>query len=276
MILFNSNKLLSVSDRILNTSSFSYDADALAFISAATITASTQMMAINDLVIDLKAFGLWNKMIAIYPFVGGTANSHKYNLKDPRDSDAAYRLVFSGGWTHSSTGALPNGTNTYADTKLIPSTSLSLNSTHLSYYSLTNSSIGGTRYDMGTGTGTVSDFLSLVVKFQGANFLSCLNQTTIDVVANAVSTGFYCSSRTGATTKFMIKNNSVVLTTSTVSTALAPNSLYIGAYNNNGTANLFGDKECAFASVGSGLTTTESINLYTAVQKYQGALNRKV
>jgi hypothetical protein len=28
-------------------------------------------------------------MQAIYPFIGGTAYSHKFNLKDPRDTDAA-------------------------------------------------------------------------------------------------------------------------------------------------------------------------------------------
>ena len=96
------------------------DINALSFISAATITDSVQKTAINELVLDLKAAGLWTKMKAIYPMVGGTASSHKWNLKDPRDLDAAYRLVFYGGWTHSSTGAKPNGVDGYADTRLIP------------------------------------------------------------------------------------------------------------------------------------------------------------
>ena len=99
--------------------------DAQAFITAAGITDPTQISAINSLVNGLQADGIWTKMKAIYPFVGGTATTHKYNLKDPRDLDAAFRLVFNGGWTHSSTGATPNGTNGYADTKLVPSSVLS-------------------------------------------------------------------------------------------------------------------------------------------------------
>jgi len=92
------------------------DPDAQAFITAADITNPTQQSAIDNLVIGLKADGLWSQMTAIYPFVGGTAAAHKYNLKDPRDLNAAYRLTFFGGWTHDSRGITGNGTNTYADT----------------------------------------------------------------------------------------------------------------------------------------------------------------
>jgi hypothetical protein len=102
----------------LNSSSSNpvLDPDAQIFITAAAITNSTQQNAINNLVIGLKADGLWSQMTAIYPFVGGTASQHKYNLKDPRDLNAAYRLTFFGGWTHDSRGITGNGTNTYADT----------------------------------------------------------------------------------------------------------------------------------------------------------------
>jgi hypothetical protein len=51
--------------------------------------------------------------------------------------------VFNGGWTHSATGALPNGTTGYANTFLVPSSTLSINSIHLSYYSRTNNTSGG-------------------------------------------------------------------------------------------------------------------------------------
>ena len=70
------------------------DPDAQAFITAASITDPTQQSAINQLVVDLKGYSIWTKMSAIYPMVGGTASSHKFNLKDPRDLDAAFRLVF--------------------------------------------------------------------------------------------------------------------------------------------------------------------------------------
>jgi hypothetical protein len=111
------------------------DYDALNFVNAALISNETQQIAINTLTTDLKNAGLWSKMKAIYPFVGGTASTHRWNLKDPRNVDAAFRLTFSGGWTHSSTGADPNGTNASADTFIRPSSHLNLYNTHLSYYS---------------------------------------------------------------------------------------------------------------------------------------------
>jgi len=127
------------------------DPDAQAFITAASITDPTQQAAINTLVVDLKADSLWTKMKAVYPFVGGTSTTHKFNLKNPLDTDAAYRLVFSGGITHSSTGVLPNGTNGLANTYLNPLSKLTNNNLHLSYYSRTNVAAVNPTFEMGVG-----------------------------------------------------------------------------------------------------------------------------
>jgi hypothetical protein len=43
-------------------------------------------------------------------------SSQKFNLKNPLDQNAAYRLSFGGSWTFSDLGAFTNGGNTYADT----------------------------------------------------------------------------------------------------------------------------------------------------------------
>jgi hypothetical protein len=72
-----------------------FDSDAQAFITATAITDTTQQNAIDALVIGLKTDLLWTKMLAVYPFVGGTATTCKYNLKNPLDTDAAFRLNFS-------------------------------------------------------------------------------------------------------------------------------------------------------------------------------------
>lgn len=113
---YNTNLFLN------NSNGTPFDPDAQAFITAANITDSIQQNAINQFVIDLKIDNLWDKMKAIYPFVGGTAFSHKWNLKDPRNLNIAFRLIFNGGMTHSATGVLFNGTNGWADTSAITST----------------------------------------------------------------------------------------------------------------------------------------------------------
>ena len=126
----------------------SYDADALAFMTAASITDNTQKTAVNTLVTDLKTYNIWTKMKAIYPFVGGSASSHKYNLKDPRDLAAAYRLEFNGGWTHTTNGVIPNGLNTYAKT-FFADTNLSVNSSSYSIYNRTNTDQSALMVDFG-------------------------------------------------------------------------------------------------------------------------------
>ena len=55
------------------------DADAQAFITASGIS-GTEATAINTLVVNLKSANIWTKMKALYPMVGGTATSCKFNF----------------------------------------------------------------------------------------------------------------------------------------------------------------------------------------------------
>lgn len=273
MILKNGNNVLNENNRILNYTTTTYDTDALAFISAATITATTQMMAVNDLVVDLKTFGLWNKFIAIYPIVGGTANSHKYNLKDTRDLDAAYRLVFGGSVTHTSTGMVSSSSG-YADTKINPASAMTLNDSHISYYSRTNGTNG--TFEMGASGGGSGPFTLIQIKYSNSFFYGDVNQTTEDGVLHSLNGGYFLATRTASNIKKLVINGNVALNGTAVSTSLPNKNIYILAQNSNGTAVGFTAKECAFASIGFGLSVQDSANLYTAVQKYQGALNRQV
>jgi hypothetical protein len=248
------------------------DADALAFITAAVITNTTQQNAINTLVTDLKGYGIWTKMKALYPFVGGTASSHKFNLKDPRDLDAAYRLTFSGGWVHSSTGAKPNGTTGYANTFLNPSV-MAQNSAHVSVYSRTD--IDGLYYDI-YGENSTSG-LGMLIKYAGSKYLYMNLLSSDNIINNTTSAGFYIGTRTGSTASALFRNNSKLINGTRAS--LTPDStqpLYLGAGNYSGTPSAYSPREQAFASIGDGLSDTEASNFYTAVQAYQTTLGRQV
>jgi len=254
--------------------SASGDPDAQAFITAAAITDPTQQAAINTLVVDLKGYSIWTKMHALYPMVGGSAFSHKFNLKNPLDTNGAFRISFNGGWTHSSTGALPNGTNAYGDTRLIPSTILSLNNSHLSFYSLTNAT-GSKNFSMGSVNGLSSQH-SIVLKNQSNNAAFVIDKGSASFVNNN-STGFYIASRTANNSLKAYKNNSLVATDTTTITALSnPFSIYIGALNVSNSPASYDLKECAFASIGDGLTDAEALNFYTAVQAFQTTLGRQL
>ena len=67
---------------IISPGGASIDPDAQAFIDAAVITDPTQISAVNTLVVDMKDANIWTKMKAVYPYVGGTASSHKWILVD--------------------------------------------------------------------------------------------------------------------------------------------------------------------------------------------------
>ena len=241
--------------------------DAAAFIAAAGITNSTEINAVNALVNGLQADGIWTKMKAIYPFVGGTATTHKYNLKDPRDLDAAFRLVFNGGWTHSSTGATPNGTNGYADTNLSPLSVLSTSSAHLSFYSRTN--INQATYDVCSG-----QHYSLLL--YNNSFIANLETTGLYNATQSITntTGYYIASRVNNTNVNGYRNGSKTINNvAQLNATLTANNIILAS---RAAVSLFSTKQNAFTSIGDGLTDTEAVNLYTRVQAYQTALSRQV
>jgi hypothetical protein len=100
-----------------------YDVNAKAFLDAASITDATQSAAVNTFVKELKAINEVQPnfvnfdtpadsiCVAIYPFVGGTAETHKFNLINPVNSDAAHRLTYAGTVTHDEKGIKGNGSD---------------------------------------------------------------------------------------------------------------------------------------------------------------------
>jgi hypothetical protein len=201
------------------------------------------------------------------------ASQFKFNLKDPRDLDAAFRLVFNGGWTHSSTGATPNGTNGFADTKLVPSTSLSTSSAHFSKYNRTNDLVNF-KLDGCSVTG-VSPETFLQHNYTSAN--SVIGDVTSLVAYIPTDTrGLFNATRT-ATNTFKVFRNTTNIGSNTNSITVIPNrSVFLGARNDVGGTAFYNTYQVAFASIGDGLTDTEAANLYSRVQNLQTLLNRQV
>lgn len=254
-----------------------FDSDAQAFITAAAITDATQQTAINTLVVGLKTDSLWTKMLAVYPFVGGTAAQHKYNLKNPQDTNAAFRLNFSGSWTHTPSGSKPDGTTAYANTFLAPSINLSLgsvNGSSFSHYSRTNSVDAGTPYGTKIGAANSSFNLSFGVGtsniFHNTNSGVTLSPVPLTSAANLIH------SRTNSTQTIAALNGSAATYTNNEG-QLSSHPIYLGARNsNNATIDLYYSRQMAFAHIGTGLTSAECILLYNRIQAFQTTLGRQV
>jgi hypothetical protein len=243
------------------------DPDAQAFFNRVIIAggtlSSTEQIAVTQLVRDLKSYNIWSKMKALYPMVGASAAACAQNLKS-----SSFTGTFNGGITYSSTGITPNGTTGYMDTGLNPNTSLSFSSAHLSKYNR-NNDLSGIQIDGVYFAGTAT--------FMQINYTSA-NTIIGDVgsIASYTATdtrGFFVSSRSSASQIKLFRNNSnIASNTNTVSTI--PNAtINIGRRSDNQFYNSY---ECAFASIGDGLTDTEAGNFYTAVNTFQTSLSRNV
>lgn len=255
-----------------NVMNLIYDLNAFNVIVAIQATGvtltTTQKYASNQLVIDTKNYGVWSKIKALYPFVGGTAAAHKFNWKEPRDLDAAFRLVFSGGWTHSNTGALPNGTNAYATTKFSTNLFTSASNFGMGSYTRTNTTSGAEIGVFNPDQRYIGSNLTLNAYFGiGTGYLTSVN---LD------SKAFWQVHRTSASVVKVFKNGSVFLSGTTGAGTLNTREIFIGALNDNGTGNYYTGKELAFIFISDGLTDTEATNLRTAVQAFQTTLGRNV
>jgi hypothetical protein len=247
------------------------DADANAFLTATGITNPTIVSAICTLVTSMKANGTWAKCQAIYPMVGGTATTHQYNLKNPANTNAAFRLSFSGGWTHSANGALPNGTNAFANTFYNPRAFATQNSHHVSYYSRTNSN--GTEVEFGAADGTGGTVLE--IRTSGTTYYRINSAAGYITALDSDSRAFYMANRTASNVINGWKNSTKIANGSIVTATMTNLNYSLAAFNQ--FSNLyFSRKQCAFASIGSGFTDAEAVNFYNTIQTFQTSLSRNV
>jgi hypothetical protein len=257
-----------------------FDPDAQAFITAAAITNPTQQSAINTLVVDLKGYNIWSKMKALYPMVGGTATSMKWNLKDPRDLDIAFRLLFIGGGTWDANGYTPNGSNGYADTKFNPVTnSLAYNNNHLSYYSRTQVGSANAFYEIGSGSSANGGTSLFLRRSNDTAAYDCGTAASNRLLISPVTDGrgFYVGSGINTNVGYLFKNGTQQqIKNPLTNVSMQSYNYYLGAFNEQNSTVYYSDKQCAFASIGEGLTTTELTNFYTAVQAFNTTLGRQV
>jgi hypothetical protein len=237
----------------------STDADAQAFITAAAITNPTQQSAINQLVVDLKGYDLWRKMIAIYPFVGGDATKHSYNLKNT----SIGQLTYTSGISHGALGIAGNSVG-YANTGLKATTmGISQNSASAGAYLQAYTPNQVFQY------GTFGNFA--LYKSGIYNIYPLVNNALDPNVTVSVNDGFMQSSRSRSVEViFKHKNNAIVSLAST-STALNASEFWICNANNYGGSTNY----ISFMYIGIGLSTTELNNYYTVVQAFQTTLGRQ-
>ena len=248
-----------------------YDPSAQLFFNAITASGgtltNTEKSAVNTLVIDLKGYNLWTKMIGLYPVVGTTNVTQSFNLKDP----TTYNLGFNGTWTFTTSGASPSA-NGYATTGIIPSVInfATSGSVHMSMYITEDNGNGD--YDMGAlGGGGESSAIS---EYNGNNTAYIAVGSGYLTIANGGSTKKnWLWTNSGSTSNIYRDGVSIVSGAQTIINSTV--QLYISAINNNGSVIGFGERDWALASIGLGMSSIDATNYNTAVVAFQTTLSRQ-
>ena len=249
-----------------------YDNDAQAFITAAGITDPTQQAALNKLVLDLKSYNIWSKLQAVWPMVGGTSSTMKWNLVNPVDSDAAYRMTFTGaGWTFNSSGVKQSDSaTTYGDTFYAVNTNNNTDGMSMGVY--INGGTNAAGYDLGRYNGT-DDVFVVAGYSNNTYYVNYVSTTDINTSAYVMPNGFFASNNDGTTT-IGYRNGVNVCSAAETRNLTDTASFYLG--NRNGGPAEPSDRRYAFVFMSKSLSATNHSDLYTAVQAYQTSLSRNV
>jgi hypothetical protein len=253
------------------------DSHATAFIAAASITDDTQKTAINNMVLALKASGsptLWDKTYRVFPFVGGNATKHRYELKS---ATAAGTFVNGAGVgiTHDANGITGDGTGAYMQTGFIPSASSAQNSIGVFAFCRTTLPTAGgmfmNAYTAGTGV--------QVGMYRNGVGLGCrgLNSTDTSGIISQASDfrGLLFATRSGASAQEFGKMGfgGIEVTSTIPSTANCTGEMMLLA-RNWGSPDLFSNANLSIAMITQYLDPTERAALKTIIDTFQTALGR--
>jgi PKD repeat protein len=256
------------------------DVDLDNFISATGITDSTIISALETLVTDLKLNYLWDRLIAIYPYVGGTSFTHKFNLKNPQDSDSAFRLSFLGGWTHNSNGIQGNGTNAYANTFIQPASHFIANNNSGGAYSRTNLITDARDFGIRDNVGGANAYqlIPRSLAITPNNFFGQINPVNV-IAPNADSLGLHAMSIYAANRRRAYKNGNLIGLSNSFQPqglASAGNNIFISATSTINSPSEYSSKNYAFHYFGEGFGDSDNILLYNAIQAFQTTLGRQI
>nr|WP_315175553.1 BspA family leucine-rich repeat surface protein [uncultured Flavobacterium sp.] len=236
--------------------------------------------AINTLFSDLKAQGLYNKILAFYPFLGTTQAQHKWNAKNPLDTNAAFRLQFFGGGTHSNLGYQCNGTNAYANTFLTPSVVQNLNSNGMTLVCGTNNTVGtgssGNSVEIGSYGGGVGSYLCVKRNNTSYGRDCVLNNESNYLTSIGVNEarGIYTGTKTTSVLHKLFRNG-LLLGSGIGGGSFRAIPFFIGSLNNNGANYGLSTQRIQFTAIHEGLTDAEVVALHTIIDNFEAAIGRK-
>jgi len=243
---------------------YTYQPETKTLLAALSGTYSTpRKIEIDKMIKSLKAAGVWAKLDVLQMYAAPTAADAVINWKNPG--------TFNATLVNSPTLEVDRGITGDASSKYIRSGFIPSNGVNF-----TQNSAG-----IHIGIKTESQNSTDIGAFDGANWVRFvvryidiysgfrLNQTVNTFVDTAsTSVGLFSVNRTASNSMERRRNKVSTATSTDTSTGVPTVEIYIGAENNNGTAQQYSARQYAFFAASSGLNATESDAFADAVENY--------
>jgi len=244
-----------------------------AFATSTGIVNTTYIAALNNADITIKSTVLDSKLIIFRPYMGGTADTVKYNFMNALNTDSAFRMVQSGSWDYNADGAKPNGVNGYANSKFNPVVQgASLSNFCLAFYQLEASTSGESRCKIGVDNGVAAiDMVGLANYNAGLQEMGMIGGAGVAQYApNAVNppaNGFTAVSTNGSRSAQHYKHGGVANGAPVTQTGNFPNfEIFEGAINRGGIPATYFSKRIGASIVSLGLSAAEIVILFNMIQ----------
>ncbi|WP_156405500.1 hypothetical protein [Sphingomonas sp. Root710] len=243
-----------------------YDPDALAYFAAMTVQPDTaRKILINDLIVGLKADGLWGKIDWLLLLASHDAQAARINVRVPTKIATAINApTFT-----TDRGYQGNGVNAYLDAGEAlnaPGNVYAQNSAHLLTY--INAGPGGTPYDIGAIGNTN---IRMQAEVSGSTENARINTGNSDSYTSTGPIGMRILSRTGAAAGDLYRDG-VAKFGNTIGPSSATMTGNLNLLRGQAGAIQYSSSRLAVAGSGGGLTSIQAANFRSRLMTYLTAI----
>lgn len=229
-----------------------------------------QQVKQNQLIVDLKAAGIWTLLDVFYVFAtDGSSDFATLNWKAP----ASFQCTKVNSPTFTvNEGFTGNGTSSYLNTNWAPSggVNFTLNEAGAGIYSFTAGQTGPDQLFGAFDTGTING-VQFTPRIPTDVLRFRVNTTTLTDLVSTDGSGFWHEKRTSSTAVSVYRNGSLFGSSSVSSTARPVVSVYVLALNIGNTLNGPSVRKAGTFWAGASLNGLES-SFYTAWNNYRTSL----
>jgi hypothetical protein len=228
----------------------------------------SQIIKQNNLVLSLKAGGIWNKLDVLYIFANdGGSDFATLNWKSPSANQST--LINTPTFT-ANEGFIGNGTSSYINTNYTPSTvgnNYQLNDCSFGYWAFSGLQTGGTRVNVGTRNSSLSGLAYPVGGSENTLFINTNNTLNGNLSASSSNLGLRHFNRASSSGSRYYNSTGLVGSNTNISFDISNFPFFVSAINTANTPSLYTITEISIMFAGSSLAT-ENTALNNAFNTY--------